>query len=232
MAAAHVQHKSDSSWAGGSSVSVAFDSNPTAGNLICGFVSWLGTVTLDSVTDSLSNSYTLVNNPTVVGDRRAATFYAMNVTGGACTVTATFSGSLGGNAVSIVIHEASGCAISSALDGNTIGSDDYFDAGTDVVTSGAVTPTLDGAYLAGFVMCAGTQTWSAGTGWTGRANATGNPNVASESYIQGTAASIAATFSATNSGWLYPLAGIMAFKVAAGATSVPVFMNQYRQRRA
>jgi len=49
----------------GTSLTVTFDSNVTAGNLIAVGVEWVSsTVTLDSLTDGLSNTYTLLDNPT------------------------------------------------------------------------------------------------------------------------------------------------------------------------
>jgi len=102
---------------GGSSSSArtaAFTSNVTAGNLI---VVTVGTFngTSATVTDSLSNSYTLAAS----ASSKAQVWYAQNITGGACTVTVTPSG---GDFVNFMAIEYSGAKTSSVLDTTATGS--------------------------------------------------------------------------------------------------------------
>ncbi len=92
-ATAFVQSASISEFSSGTTDAVTFTRNAKAGNLIAVYVAWTNTTdSLSSVTDSLGNTYTLVQNPTTLGTQgRAAGAYSKNILGGPCTVTATFS---------------------------------------------------------------------------------------------------------------------------------------------
>src|SRR3990167_8693513 len=98
---AHVQSKSFDASGNATTIAVTFDSNVTAGNLIAvGVGHWSGnTVT---VADSLGNTYTQIRQVTDDANaRRLTMFYAMNIAGGANTVTATFSASGPGRVIGV-----------------------------------------------------------------------------------------------------------------------------------
>src|SRR5262245_51108124 len=117
MATAHVQAAASAN-ASSATPTVAFSSNVTAGNAICGFVYWASnSITLDSVADGLSNTYTPLDNPTTNIIWRGALFYALNITGGSCTITATFSSAV---ASLLLVDEVSGAATTSAVDGHGV----------------------------------------------------------------------------------------------------------------
>lgn len=70
-------------------VSKAFASNVTAGNLILVFVSLGSTVAAPTVSDSRGNTYSLISRVQSNNDNQIAAYYAKNITGGSCTVTAS-----------------------------------------------------------------------------------------------------------------------------------------------
>src|SRR6266700_2513682 len=82
---------------GQASLGVTFDSDVKAGNLIAVFIKF-GTATsvFNNVTDSLGNTYNVVDTDTTVpGTNTGITLYARNIAGGANTVTLNFTGSTG-----------------------------------------------------------------------------------------------------------------------------------------
>lgn len=199
---------------------LAFGSNITAGNMICGAVSWVDTNNgvLNSVTDTLGNTYTLLNNSTSTysGGVYTAQFYALSPSGGANTVQANFSVSAFGLR-QMVLAEVEGRHASSPLDGNDANAQLNQAPGTDVLTSTDITTTANGDYLFGWCLgFEGTAVLTAGTtGFTLR-EGTGL-NRGCEDQIQASAGTIAATFTLAVSN-NYCVTGIMAFKPAAGGT--------------
>lgn len=204
----------------GGSLSLTFDTNVTAGNLIAGAIGWDdATNTLTGISDG-ANTYTLLDNPTTCTDIRAASFYAKNTAAGATTVTATFSGAP--NNIAFAIHEILGADTVSPLDKHQI---DCFTQGAgdplpDLLVAGPVTTTADGEYIFGF---AGNKFRSAtpnsGTGFVAR---TGDPGGGSEDKIQTSAGSISVKFTpdtAVSERWSIT---IVTFQGAAAAAAGPV----------
>lgn len=194
-------------------VTITFDSNVTAGNVIAGHVGWSSTTaTISSIADGLGNTYTPLNNPTTGAFTRAAQFYAENISGGSCTITVTFSGLV---LAVMVAHEISGVATSSALDKNAMNAQTNPGTGTDAVTSTSVTTTTNGQYIFGAVSELNEMgTFTQGTGFTSRVDQAG---YSSEDQVQTSAGAIAATFTA-DAGFLVPNTGIMTFKAAGGGS--------------
>lgn len=193
---------------------LALGSNATAGNLLAGFIRWESdTVTLNSITDSLGNTFVLVNNPTAHPNisARGALYYAKNISGGADTLTFNFSASVSSAAV---VHEASGLDTTAPLDKNAIQGQFAPGGGTDAVTSGSITTTDDGEYIFGSTLNANGSTLTAGTGYTQRTYISGTMEFMSESQVQASAGAIAATFTGSGNGGI-PMTGIITFKVAA-----------------
>jgi hypothetical protein len=91
---------------------VPFPSNVTAGNCIVVAILERSTGTY-TVTDTQGNTYTRVAHDTSQGSNNCSVFVALNVAGGATTVTANLSG---GTFALTTIHEYSGVATASALD--------------------------------------------------------------------------------------------------------------------
>lgn len=215
MPAAHVQHTSARTFGPGTSLSTAaFGSAVTTGNAIAVAVKWSSlTVTLNSVTDSQGNSYTLVQNPTTGGIARFAMAYALNVTGGASFVaTANFSADPGAWC-DIIAHEMSGIPTSGAFDGSGARAEADPGTGADAIDTASITTTADGDYIFGAVSgdTENASTISAGSAGTLRVSSAND--YGSESQIQSSAGSIAVAFTQTGGGAFADyLVGIMAFK--------------------
>lgn len=144
--------------------SLAFTSNVTAGNsVIVGIrCPQSTTITVTSVTDNLSNTYSLALGPARGGpnDQNIWQYVADNVSGGACTVTIAFSATPSGTH-GLELHEVSGLDPAGSFDDSSSASG----SGT-APNAGTVTPTVADGFA--FAMCAnnGGEN-SAGSGWTG-----------------------------------------------------------------
>lgn len=143
MSVAFVQGTGVQSVGSVASVSKAFASNVGSGNLIwVGAVSSADTLGTTVMSDGLSNSYTraVQVNGVSAGRGESASYYAKNITGGACTVTLTPTSS---DFVSIAIAEFSGCDTTSPLDG-TPGTQN---SGTNAPTTSTWTSTANGVIV-------------------------------------------------------------------------------------
>ena len=201
MAAAHVQHTSVR-WFGGSGTSEStanFGASVAAGNLIVVVVAWgTTTSTINSVADTAGNTYTLIDSGSDGTSGTMSTYYAKNVLGGAAFhVTVTWSADPGFGY--LAAHEASGLDTVAPLDQHVIGpAQSFVGAGTFTPTSTAKTTTAGGEYIFGATFDdqgngSANQTITAGSGYTLRASP--DAWAATESQVQSSAGSIAATYS-------------------------------------
>jgi hypothetical protein len=218
-AADYVQECVTSQGPSSTTVACTFGTSVTAGNLIaCASFYPSNTVTI-TVADTASNTYTINPAQSYLDDTgnvfRGVPFFAQGVTGGFTTLTVTFSSTMTNRQV--VCHEASGIATSSANDGAVGQYQLNSSSATDGISSTAIVPTQDGDYLFGATFDTSNQciNTTAGTGWTGH-TLTGC-NSFSEHQIQGTAASVAATFTDGN-GSSDHITFIQAFKAAASSS--------------
>jgi len=117
----------------------AFTSNVTAGNAIVVCVSTYNSGTLTvTVTDSLGNTYSQAGSYSTNVVNRVSIWYAVNITGGACTVTVTPSASA---YMDICVIEYSGVKTSSPVSSTTgtTGTSGTYAPGTlTVATAGSV----------------------------------------------------------------------------------------------
>lgn len=179
----------------------------SAGDTLMGWVQWEDpTATLDSVTDG-TNTYTLLHNPTTGdGSARSAMFYCLSVASGSPAVSANLSAAAFGQ---VIVHQARGVV---AFDKSALAVQIFPGTGTDAVSSGSVTTTTNGQYIFGAsAKCqASGNVLTAGTGFTQRIqqNNSGAASL-SESQIQTSAGSIAATFTTSSDGPY--MTGIMTF---------------------
>ena len=221
-ATALVQSASISEFSSDTTDAVTFTRSVKAGNLIAVYVAWTNTTdTLSSVTDSLGNTYTLVQNPTSWGYGRAAGAYAKNILGGACAVTATFSpGAF--SARTIIVREISGADAFSPLDGSAAQGQTNPGIGIDTVTSGAITTTANGDYIFAATTDQGqASTLNPGTGFTGGASFTSPVGGRSEDQIQSAAGSIAATFTNASSAFANFMTLMIVFKPSVSPDTTP-----------
>ena len=175
-----------------SSVSVAFSTNNTAGNLIIAFVRMSTTSQTVTLADSAGNTYTQAVAQSQTSDgSQVRLFYAKNIVGAANTVTATFSAS--NNHPWLAIYEYRGLSTTSPLD-QTASAQNFSSA-----PSSGATGTTTGAnelIFGGFGFPAsysGTQ--AAGSGFTLAQNDTSTSPAANESKLVTATGSYTATFS-------------------------------------
>lgn len=216
MAWAFVQDDQDSDAGSLITFPIVQGVNPTAGNLICGWIGWgnPGGETLNSITDTRGNAYTLGSQVNDVTNAQAYRhFHAKNIIGGgANTITATFSVAVNfrfGQAA-----EYSGLDTSAPFDVQAVQFQAAPGTGADAVSSTALTTTVTNELVFGGTENSaedlpGTGTIVAGTGFTSREllnTSTGRL----EDLNKAAAGSQAATF--TQSVNNARLTGAMAFK--------------------
>jgi hypothetical protein len=192
-APAHVQSPTPVTASSGTTIAIPFASNVTAGGLLVCYI--YANHGISTVADSRSQTFTAAVNVTDNATYSLAIFYYANTTAGADTVTVTFAGAI--TYASLQCSEYSGVATSSPLDKFASNSQTDPGTGANAVTSGSVTTVTDGQLIVGWstALIVGTETISAGTGFSGRTNVFGD--TLHEDQVQSTAGAIAATF--TNS---------------------------------
>lgn len=184
----------------GASLSKAFGSNTTAGNLIVvGMTYDISTSPVPTCSDSAGNTYSSVVVNANPGDSQsAAACWAQNIVGGADTVTVNWTNSP--CCRGIQISEFSGVAAVNAAD-VTAGANGSALAGTDVVNSGSATTTSDGQLI--FAVHddtnGGCTTATAGTGFSGMTNLS-SVSLHTEYKVQSTAGPVNATVSCSGAG--------------------------------
>jgi len=187
-------------------ISKAFTSTSTTGNLIIVHLDWDGqTRNISALTDSKGNTYHLISGPTNWNgtNYRADLWYAYNITGGggtAITVTATLSGAPTSFS-QIYIAEYSGIRnISTPLDQNAVA------IGTAASESSGSKTTLATDELIFGISIGSNGVINSGTGFTLRSVA--DQNIVEDKNVTSTG-SYSATFSNTNPGvnnWIAQMA--------------------------
>lgn len=205
--------------ADGSGNSVATGAlNVTAGNLIAIFVKWEhSNATLDSVTDTAGNTYTVVAGTKVAhsnGDLKTQIAYAENISGEANNVATAHFSNAAVTYKRVAQVQYSGIATSSPLDDVAVGQ------GTGTATStGNLTASGAGLLFAGGGEF-NVTTWTAGTNYTERAEwgVTGVNSMVEDRVISSGGSYNATATSGTSMDWAMSLA---AFKEAGAAPPVP-----------
>ncbi len=195
-AAAYVQDTEGFKSGAAPLTSTAFSSNTTSGNLIVVAASWDSCGNAE-ITDNMGNTYSAATVKQTQGVICSQIFYAENITGGSShtvTISAT-SGTV--EFIKLVVHEVSGVATSGALDKNASG------IGSGASQSvGPVTTTTDGQYI--FATASeeniSNNNFSASGVFTERetADQAGSWQTQTQDYVQPSAGSISATWSASS----------------------------------
>jgi hypothetical protein len=163
----------------GTTNSVAFNSNNTAGNLIVAYVIW-GNQSTVSLSDTRGNTYAAAGaRKTWDGSSSSQVFYAKNVSGGANTVTAQFSSAISGWAV-VYVHEYSGVDKVNPFDKEV----SAVGASTRTMDSGSL--TTSGAALLFNAGASGNAVTAAGPDYITRSTAFGNRTQDRNTYATGT----------------------------------------------
>jgi hypothetical protein len=181
--------------------------NVTSGNYILCFSWWLDsggqTFTNFSKTSGTSTvgSFTEPDTTLVTGNNHAIAGYAAVTGTGTATITVTLSGAATGT-VYIACNEVSG--LNGTVDKHTLQAQSAPGTGTNAITSGSVTTTVNGDYLWGWTTdtnanCSALNAGTSGSGYTLRTS-TNTANRNTEDQVQASAGAIAATFTCTGGG--------------------------------
>jgi hypothetical protein len=185
-------------------VSVTYPAAQTAGDLNIVAVGWNDTTsTVQSVKDSLGNTYSLAIGPTIGTGLQESIYYATNIVGGSNTVTVTFNQSANGPDIRILEYRGV-----TTLDAKAGAS-----GNSTAANSGSATTTSANELIFGADMVA-TATGAAGSGFTSRI-ITQDGDIA-EDEVATTAGSNSATATLDGSGpWVMQMATFSSAAVAA-----------------
>lgn len=198
---AFVQTAQTSGNPGGTTFPVTMSMNTAAGNTLIVPVG-AATTTVSSVTDTQGNTFT-----SAVANGGTSVWYAKNITGGADTITAHFSGSE--TFATLYAQEYAGLDTSAPLDktANATGT------GT-AMSSGATSATATANELVvGFGTCAAACS-APGSGFTSRGTAGGN--MSEDKTVSATGAQTCTETQSVSGGWAMVCA---TFKAGSGATA-------------
>lgn len=147
----------------GTGATIAVNITPTAGNFLVAFIGYetATAITVSGVSDTVNGAWTLL---TGMYDEvpKGIIAYRENVSAGARTITATFSGGSPDES-HIIVHEYSGVALSSSFDAQAAGSSIV--GGTTTTLSTANMAVTDG----GLLFC-GAKAFVGGTFTAGSSN--------------------------------------------------------------
>jgi hypothetical protein len=194
----HVQSKANGASCGSvTSCPVAYDSAVATNNLLllsCRYGTNGRTVT---ISDTLTNSYTLRDShiQTTDGNGELLVYSAISASGGSNTVTCAISGAASIMRATVSEYYGFNITFDQAVSAEGTGTS---------LASTALTPSANNALLFAVAFAANITTYTAGTDFTMRSLVLANPNgrLATEEYIQPTAASHDGTFTISSSlGW-------------------------------
>ena len=192
------QVKSATPQTASASVAVTYPLAQTAGNLNVVAVGWNDTAaTVNTISDTRGNTYTLAVGPTSGTGLRQSIYYAKNIAAGSNTVTVTF-------------NQAAAFVDVRALEYSGLDTTNPFDkaagaAGSGTAaSSGAVTTTSASELIFGAGMTT-THFTGAGTGFTSRIITTPDADIAEDQAVSSTG-TYTATAPTTSSNWVMQVA--------------------------
>jgi IPT/TIG domain/Fibronectin type III domain/Abnormal spindle-like microcephaly-assoc'd, ASPM-SPD-2-Hydin len=205
VAISFVQRNSADPQSSQATVAVSYTAAETAGDLNVVVVGWNDTTsTVQSVTDSLGNTYSLAIGPTSGTALRQSIYYAANVKAGANTVTVTFNQAAAFPDIRVLEYRGV-----NAVDVTMGGS-----GNSATSSSGAATTTIANDLIFGANMVA-TTTKAAGSGFTSRVITSPDGDIAEDKVVT-TAGSNSATATLSSAGpWVMQM-------VAFGNVSGPL----------
>jgi trimeric autotransporter adhesin len=215
-----IQEK-DNQVTSGKTSSATFSSSTTAGNLIVVYLIWDNTGTA-AVSDSIGNTYAAAIGSTLWSNNQSKvqTFYAINRSSGANTVTATFATAITSYGI-IYADEYSGVAQTTPVDvtAAAAGASGSLNSGTVNTTNSADLLFAGGA--------SGNTVTAPGAGYTARSTFVGNMT---EDEVVSAKGSYSATASnSSGAAWAMQL---VAFKAASGTAGSNVISTLRRARPA
>jgi Concanavalin A-like lectin/glucanases superfamily/Bacterial Ig domain len=200
-----VQVKATTPQSASASVAVSYPLVQTAGNLNIVAVGWNDTTsTVNSVKDSLGNSYALAIGPTTGTGLRQSIYYARNIAGGSNTVTVTFNRAAA--FVDVRVLEYSGLDTSSPLDVTAEGTGRATSPSSKSATTTAANELIFGAGMTD------ARFTGSGGGFTSRIITTPDADIA-EDKIVSSVGNYSAAAPAPSSKWVMQMA---TFRIASG----------------
>lgn len=187
----------DSGASSASSVSCTLGAAVGSGSDVLGMVSWDSTgVTLSSVTDDKGNTYALEATVTNVADgQNYAAYSRTNITNAPITITANFSAGVDFRAVTAEEFSGGSTASTDERDGHTGQYQGTPGTGTDAVTSGNITTSVNGDLIwSGVGSRAADSSPAIGTSFTNGSGMQNNLRINTEYRTQSTAGSVAGTW--------------------------------------
>ena len=195
------------------------------------------TATISSISDSLNNTWVLLTrgNSNYVAQE---IWSAVSADGTPSSITVTPSASVGVSAIAIASYRGLDTAASTGcLDGTPLRASATSNSSPDSGTTAGTTASASGLKVGAYSDNGSYRTITAGTSDASYTlNASNSPTnyatAAIESVDSGAAGSTArATFSSTGTADWQTTVFVIKLAVAASGPSIPILMNQYRQRR-
>lgn len=218
---------------GGGSHTVAYPANVTSGNLlvVCGAYWQTVAPTSVTVTDSLSTSYTVVLGTVWDGNWRPFIAYGIAPSSGANTVTIDPQGtSLYGSSA---IDEFSGVDTGSPVDATNQVATGSSTTPAVSITTATADALLIGCVTGGIVAAGGLTPGASYTQIGELEDSAGTWDFNAVFRLATTATSYSVDWTkATSAGWSAITIAFKASGGGGGGAVIPIFMNQYRQRRA
>jgi len=180
----------------GAEVTVPFLIPTQRGNLIVIGLDWTGTSVLTSITLSNDDTLTPIGVPSDSNGLHAIIYYASDISGGPCTVTATLDGMA--DSLELYVHEYAGIDTADPLDGAAANI-----GGDTTMSSGSAQLSRSGDLVFAFAVDGQV---SPGPGFTARSTFNGN---LAEDMISGAPGKYGATATA-NSFWVFQMAAFRA----------------------
>ena len=211
--------------------SLAYPNNVSANSLLLASVTWdphssSSTPPPPTVSDSLGNSFNLVQTAYDSPETQAwCLYYAINTKGaGADTITVSYASGTGWTG--LIIDEFSGVSTSSPLDGSAVQDQQNITGGTNTLSSGSFSTSSAGdlIYASTFNVNPNISSLVPGTNFTPGVTVssfwgTAGPFAGTEYMTQSSPGSIAGNFTTSNTAGIYAITIGAAFR-AAGAVPV------------
>jgi hypothetical protein len=194
------------------------------GDLLVAFVSWDfgGSATISSITDNgtgAANTWNTAWEVTQTSDnQRNAMIWCVNQRTGGTLTTVTVTITVSSSYRAIILREYSGNHASPNDGTNNSGATGSHSSGTDVISSGALTPSVAGDLIVGGTYNSLGTGATAGTNFGNLISETTGPAIFMDDRTEAGTASSPALFS--DSGANNHLCGVVAFKAAAADVTV------------
>jgi hypothetical protein len=182
MAGTIIAPASNTAGSSASATTITRTATYTAGDRIIVFLHYPSTSITATVADTLGSTFNQIGTYGLdSANNRYAMFEAINVSGGATTITATFSSTVANRV--IAFYRGTGLDSNAAQAGIAFNDQTSATAGTDTIVSASFTPTLPATCIALTVTRVNASTITAGTGFTSLGAISGYDALASDTSL-------------------------------------------------